>query len=224
MCFPWFGPHSTDKSKPQHGFGRLQYWTVAGTKETGSGETVITLSLKESANSLQLWPHVFTVTAEFIIGKNLEVKLTVDNNGKEPFEYSDALHTYFNIGSIDTIALEGLQNATYYDAFGTALKTQAGKTLYFATETNRRYVHTKADCIIHDNDLKRKVSVKKSGSNVTVVWNPGEDTAKTIADMNDEGYKTFVCVEPANAYPGIDVINLAPGQSHTLSTLIEVME
>jgi D-hexose-6-phosphate mutarotase len=42
--------------------------------------------------------------------------------------------------------------------------------------------------------------------------------------MEPEGYKTFVCVEPANAYAGIDTIALEPGQSHTLSTTIKLME
>ncbi len=57
-----------------------------------------------------------------------------------------------------------------------------------------------------------------------MVWNPAEAVSKTIADMLPDGYKTFVCVEPANAYPGIDMITLAPGEMHTLSTTIQLME
>lgn len=223
LCFPWFGPHATDKTKPQHGFARLKYWDVVSVKET-TGETMfIELGLKESAASLQLWPYSFSAIAQFTIGKSLELKLTVTNTGKETFEYSDALHTYFNISNIDVVTVEGLQDAAYYDAFGTALKTQQAQLLYFNDETNRRYVNTTANCIIHDKEYDRKISVAKTGSKVTVVWNPAEATTKTMGDMEPGGYKNFVCVEPANAYAGIDMITLAPGQTHTLSTEIKLI-
>lgn len=221
LCFPWFGPHPVDKAKPQHGFARLQNWEVKEVKETSDEDIVVAMTLQPSEKSLALWPYHFSATAEFIIGDNLEVKLTVTNTGKETFEYSDALHTYFNISSIDTIAIEGLQDATYFDGFGTELKTQNPHLLYFNTETNRRYVNTTSRCVIHDKGFHRKISVAKTGSKVTVVWNPGEETTKTIGDMLPNGYETFVCVEPANAYAGIDMITLAPGQTHTLSTTIK---
>ena len=224
LCFPWFGPHTTDKTKPQHGFARLQYWEVMDVKENADESIIVTLGLKESDASLQLWPYNFNATAQFIIGETLEVNLTVTNTDNKAFEYSDALHTYFNISNIDTIALEGLQEATYYEAFGTELKKQNSQLLYFNEETNRRYVNSTGNCIIHDKGYDRKISVHKTGSKVTVVWNPGEATAKTIGDITPDGYKTFLCVEPANAYPGIDMITLAPGQTHTLSTAIKLME
>ena len=28
ICWPWFGPHPTDSSKPQHGFARNRLWEV----------------------------------------------------------------------------------------------------------------------------------------------------------------------------------------------------
>ncbi|MES2848187.1 MAG: D-hexose-6-phosphate mutarotase [Bacteroidota bacterium] len=222
VCFPWFGPHSTDKTKPQHGFARLQYWDVTAVKENADKSIAIELSLQQSEASLQMWPFNFNAKAIFIVGKSLQLQLTVTNTGNEPFEYSDALHTYFNISNIDTVVVEGLQDATYYEAFGTALKTQQNQLLYFNEETNRRYVNTTSNCIIHDKNMSRKISVEKTGSKVTVVWNPAEATTKTIADITPDGYKTFVCVEPANAYPGIDMITLSPGQSHTLSTTIKI--
>ncbi len=220
LCFPWFGPHISDKNKPQHGFARLQYWHVKEIKQTNDEVVIVELSLQQSESSLALWPHPFNAIAQFTIGKTLEVNLTVTNTGTDNFEYSDALHTYFNISSIDTIGIEGLQDAAYYDGFSLNAKTQHPAVLYFNTETNRRYVNTTAGCVIHDKDRNRNIVVEKTGSKVTVVWNPGEEIAKTISDIQPGGYKTFVCVEPANAYAGIDMITLQPGQSHTLSTFI----
>ncbi len=224
LCFPWFGPHATDKTKPQHGFARLQYWDVLSVQENPDETIIVQLNLNPSAFSIEMWPYQFSATASFTIGKTLETKLMVDNTGSENFEYSDALHTYFSISNIDSIAIEGLQDVSYYDGFGTTLQTQNAQLLYFNTETNRRYTNTTGNCIIIDKEYNRKISVEKSGSKVTVVWNPNEEVAKSIGDIEPEGYKTFICVEPANAYPGIDMITLAPGQSHTLSTTIKLME
>ncbi len=224
LCFPWFGPHPSDKGKPQHGFARLQEWQVAEVGETEDESISVALVLEQSEASLQLWPFSFKAAARFIIGKTLQVQLTVTNTSAQPFDYSDALHTYFNISNIDTLALEGLQDATYYDAFGTQLKTQHSALLYFNEETNRRYVNTSSTCIIHDKGFDRKISVGKSGSKVTVVWNPGEATTATMSDMAPDGFKTFVCAEPANAYEGVDIVSLQPGESHTLSTLIQLID
>ncbi len=224
VCFPWFGHHSTDKTKPQHGFARLQEWKVSQVKANEDGSTLVSLLLKETEVSLPLWPFAFAATLDFIIGKTLEVKLTVTNTGNTTFEYSDALHTYFNISDISRIRIEGLHKATYYEGFAMDLKTQESTNLTFSTETNRRYVNHSGDCTITDQGYNRKIKVAKTGSWVTVVWNPGEATAKTISDMVPDGYKTFVCAEPANAYTGIDMIVLAAGESHTLTATIGLME
>jgi glucose-6-phosphate 1-epimerase len=223
ICFPWFGPHQTDKNKPQHGFARLQEWNLAAVDQSDNETITVSLSLQESPFSLELWPNSFKAIAAFIMGEQLEIKLTVTNTGKEAFEYSDALHTYFNISDITAINIEGLQNASYYEGFGMDLKTQQTSLLSFHSETNRRYIDHRIDCIIDDPGYGRKIRSGKAGSKVTVVWNPGEATAKTMADIHPDGYKTYVCAEPANAYPGIDMVNLAPGESHTLSTSIRII-
>jgi glucose-6-phosphate 1-epimerase len=223
VCFPWFGPHATDKTKPQHGFARLQEWNVISTEETADDSVTVILSLHESPFSLELWPYSFKAIAKFIIGHTLEIKLTVTNTGKEKFEYSDALHTYFNISDITAVNIEGLQNNSYYEGFSMDLKKQETQLLTFDAETNRRYIDHTGDCIIHDPGYNRKMRSAKTGSKVSVLWNPGEATAKTMTDIHPGGYKTYVCAEPANAYAGIDMILLAPGESHTLSASIHTM-
>ena len=221
VCFPWFGPHVTDKTKPQHGFARLQEWDVINTEESKDEMVTVTLSLQESPFSHEFWPCSFKAIAQFSIGKKLEIKLTVTNTGKDAFEYSDALHTYFNISDIAAIDIEGLQNASYYEGFDMDLKKQQTPLFSFTAETNRRYIDHTGDCIINDPGYSRKIRCGKTGSKVSVIWNPWEATAKTMTDIHPGGYKTYVCAEPANAYPGIDMIQLAPGESHTLSTSIE---
>lgn len=220
LCFPWFGPHATDAAKPQHGFGRLSHWQVQEVSALGDGATRVVLMLAESAATLELWPHAFIATAEFIIGTSLQLNLKVTNTGTGDFEYSNALHTYFKVSDIDRIKVAGLAQASFYSGAATTLQTQETELLSFdrGEETNRRYVQHTSNCAIHDEGLNRKIEVSKSGSKVTVVWNPWQETEKKMVDIQPGGHKTFICIEPANAYPGIDMIQLKPGESHTLGT------
>ncbi|MEN9569964.1 MAG: hypothetical protein RL172_1195 [Bacteroidota bacterium] len=218
VCFPWFGPHLTDKTKPQHGFARLLQWQVQGAAALTTGAVKLTLLLEPSDYTKALWPYEFKAQVDFTIGDTADIALTVTNTGQQDFEYSNALHTYFNIGHINNIAVTGLEKTIYYNAFETTEQEQPAQPLRFLTETNRRYIQHTQNCVIQDELLQRNICVSKTGSLVTIVWNPCEATAATMLDIHPGGYKHFVCIEPANAYPGIDMVQLQPGQSHTLST------
>jgi len=220
ICFPWFGPHPTDTLLPQHGFARLSFWDVAETTTLNNGASKIKLQLHQTPATTELWPFDFSAGITVTIGAKLEVVLNVINTGDKTFTYSDALHSYLNVSDISNINIDGLRLSNYYDGFGTAEKQQDETLLVIAKEENRRYVHHTADCIVYDKGFSRKIRVAKTGSKVTVVWNPGAKTSKTIADIEDEGYKNFICVEAANSYD--DVITLEPGKQFTLSTIIDI--
>jgi glucose-6-phosphate 1-epimerase len=51
-----------------------------------------------------------------------------------------------------------------------------------------------------------------------VVWNPWQDKAARLADLPDDGWHDFVCIEAANA--GEDSRLLQAGDSHTLGCRI----
>lgn len=67
---------------------------------------------------------------------------------------------------------------------------------------------------MHDPNLKRNIEIEKTGSQVTVVWNPGSETAKKIADIVAEEYKSFVCIEAANTYQ--DIIQPKPNEQREI--------
>lgn len=223
VCFPWFGPHAVDKTKPQHGFARITAWQVNHIQQLQDGATHIQLQLEHSDATLQLWPHSFKAVIDFVVGALLQVTVTVTNTGKESLAYSDALHTYFNVSNIDAIHLEGFDNSPYYEAFGTELTEQSITVLHPEIENNRRYIQHTGNVIINDPVFNRKIHIAKTGSKVTVLWNPGPIVTKNISDMEPNGYKNFICVEPANAYVGIDMIELAAGGQFGLSTTISVL-
>jgi len=220
VCFPWFGPHPKDNQKPMHGFARLLTWKVSGTTVLANGAAELRLSLVDSLATKAIWPFSFRAEMIISIGACLEVTLQYANTGNETFVCSNALHSYFQVSNINNISVNGLSGTNYYvGADKESLTKQTDPLLIVQNEENRRYIDHVADCIIDDTGYNRKIRVAKRGSKVTVVWNPW-DGAKNFADMTPEGYKTMVCVEAVNAYD--DVVNLAPGKSFSISTIISV--
>ena len=218
ICFPWFGPHPSDESKPAHGFARLMYWEVIKTESVSTGETMVVLQLCSSEETKQYWPFDFCAKLSVLIGKTLEINLNITNTGDYDFEYSAALHSYFSISGIDNIFIRGLEGASYYSGFENELNTQETELLEIKQEENRRYINTDNDCIIIDPIFNQAIRVSKTGSKVTVVWNPGEETSAKMEDIADDGFEAFVCVETANAYN--DTVKLAPGEEHTTGAVI----
>lgn len=223
VCFPWFGPHPTDKTKPQHGFGRLRYWNVKESGTNGIGETYLTLFLTDDEATRELWNFSFRAEITFTVSKHLKVEFKVMNTDNKPFTYSEALHTYFAVSNTQEVTVEGLQGAHYYDGFGDELIQDSASEITFGeAELNRRYVATHESCIINDKALRRHIKVAKSGSSVTVVWNPWKEVCEKSADMSADAYETFICVEPANAYN--HSIELQPGEEHILATEMSLVE
>jgi len=67
-------------------------------------------------------------------------------------------------------------------------------------------------------DMQRKIRINARGSCSAVVWNPWQGKSAAMTDMNDDSYKTMLCVETTNALQ--DVRMLAPGEEHTLSAVL----
>jgi len=218
VCWPWFGSHPTDPSKPFHGFVRAAMWQVRGTSVGPADATEIRLGLTESEASLALWPYAFDLEIVVTVGAQLRVELITRNPGDQPLICGGALHTYYTVGDVRRIAIQGLDGCDYLDkAEGFKRKSQRGPVTIEA-ETDRVYLDTDAACVIDDPALDRRIGIAKAGSHTTVVWNPWAEKAQQIADFGDEEYLSMVCVETANA--DADVATVAPGGEHRLSALI----
>ena len=218
VCFPWFGPHKSDSELPQHGFARLMYWEVLQTESMPSGETKVVLQLCSSEETKAYWPHDFCAQLVIEVGPALNVTLKVTNTSSDAFDYTCALHSYFALSSIENLKMEGLQNTIYYNQLTGENGLQEEEFLQIQEPTTRHYLDTEKPVIIEDTVYRKKIRVAKTGSRVTTVWNPWADTSAAIADLPDDGYETFVCVETVNAFN--DVISLQPGQWHETTAII----
>jgi len=228
VCWPWFGvfdrnPQSvkamrqSDQPAGAHGFVRTARWELATTEL--DGQTLrVDLVLPVPAGGFPGWPHQVDLTLSLLLDEHLHIRLTSHNRGTDTVTLSQALHTYFAVSDVRKVQVEGLDGVDYIDtADGWAEKQQAG-LLHFRAETDRIYLNTPAQLNIVDSDWQRRIQLTSEGSKSTVVWNPWTERAKAFDDMADDGWQGMLCIETANVLD--DVVNLAPGESHTLGVSI----
>ena len=79
ICWPWFGPHATDKSLPQHGFARNLLWEARAPVRLENGATQLSLLLFDNAKTRELWPHRFSLEYRITVGDVLDIELTTTN-------------------------------------------------------------------------------------------------------------------------------------------------
>ncbi|HCY43032.1 MAG TPA: hypothetical protein DHV48_17130 [Prolixibacteraceae bacterium] len=198
------------------------YWDVLETATRPNGETVVRLQLCSSDETLAYWPHEFCAEMSITIGLTLTATLKVTNTSAEAFDYTCALHSYYNLSAIDNLHIEGLKNTSYFNQLNGEYGIQDEEILQINEPTTRHYLNTESMVIVSDPIFRRRIRVEKSGSKVTTVWNPGAETCANIGDLPDDAWETFVCVEATNAfeYP----IQLAPGESFETSAIIGLEE
>jgi D-hexose-6-phosphate mutarotase len=221
ICFPWFGPKAGSPSSPAHGVARLLPWALANADVDPRGRVRATLRLDSDDYTRGLYPDDFSATFTVTVGAQLKMELAVRNTGAGPMVFEEALHTYFAVSDARRIGVTGLEGAPYLDkveAF--ARKRGEAAPIAITAETDRVYPGALGSATLVDPDWQRRITVHKSGSATTVVWNPWVDKARAMADFGDDEWKEMICVESANA--GDDALTLAPGASHVITTTIEV--
>ncbi|HEX8873189.1 MAG TPA: D-hexose-6-phosphate mutarotase [Nitrosospira sp.] len=214
VCWPWFGPDPERKGRPAHGFVRNRFWEVIRTEATDAGEGKVTLGLKESVETRAIWPHSFDLSLEITVGHSLTLELITRSTNEDMFPLTQALHTYFKVGHISQTVIQGLEGVEYVDKTDNGqLKTQMGAVI-IDREVDRIYRNVQGELIIDDAEFNRRIRINSQGSSTAVVWNPWARISAEMADLKDDDYEYFVCVETANA--DLDVVRVAPGREARL--------
>jgi glucose-6-phosphate 1-epimerase len=214
VCWPWFGAHEADNTLPAHGFARTVPWRLNQLHTLPHGETRLEFELIHSSSTRAQWPHACSVRNIITIGRSLQQELLTTNHGTEPVVIGEALHTYFRVGDIRKVTVNGLQGCDYLDKVGGFRRDHQHGPVVFNGEVDRIYLDTPAAVEIRDPVLKRRIVIRSGGSRSTVVWNPWIEKAAQMGDLGPEGYLQMLCVENANAAD--DTVTIAPGTQHRL--------
>lgn len=216
LIFPWFGPHPTNPALPAHGFARTMEWTLRAIRRHTNRVTV-EFSLADSPETHKIWPHPFELRLNIRVGATLEVAMSVRNTGKSPFAYEEAMQTYLAVGDVRRLKIQGLAGCDYLDRMQAGRRRQQDSApIVITAETDRVYLATR-DAVKVCEIGGHEVTVAKTGSNATVVWNPWTSKGKAMPDFGDDEWPHMLCIA-ANAAEHAAV--LAPGDHHTITALI----
>lgn len=199
VIFPQFAARGTGM---RHGFARVSNWRVHQHGiDAGRAWVKLVLAPQDLAESVRsAWPHAFALTLRIEVGANtLSMQLDVDNTGEAPFPFAAALHTYHLVSHVADVAIDGL----------------AAGTLRISDKLDA--IHAGIQGPIRLASGLHVVTHEQSGFPDAVVWNPGAADSAALADMDDDEYQQFVCIEPALPDP----IVLAPGARWSGSYLLK---
>ena len=220
VCWPWFGPDPKGLQRPNHGFVRSHSWTVLNTATTDT-ETKVSLQFLESYKKEKTWKQPFTLTLEITAGKSLSLKLITRNTGDKAFSITQAFHSYFNVGDIDKVEVQGLAGYEYFDKLDQGTQKRQVDAVIVEEEVDRIYTDVKNDVTINDLSLNRRIQIASPGNETIVVWNPWLNGSKKITDLKEQDYKQFICVETGNI--AFDLIQISPGEEYCLETNFKIL-
>ena len=208
VVFPQFAKRGP---LPQHGLARDRTWQwVEGADR--SGVMIGVLRLTDDEATRKLWPHAFEAELSFSFsGLQLDVELAISNTGTAPFDFTAALHTYLLVDDVRRAKLGGLYGVRYEDKVSGVEQHQEMDPFSFAGEIDRIYfdAHAGRTAPLNLATAMGRTAISSEGFDDVVVWNPGPAKAAAMADLPDDDWLRFLCVEAATI--GAPV-TLAPGQ------------
>lgn len=216
ICWPWFNAITmnpaevqdsfADVDNPSHGPVRSQQWALLSVEENAKN-TEVCLQIEYPEKGL-----ILRVT--YTLGAALKVELETLNNGADEIGFCLALHSYFAVSDIGSVAIEGLDQCRYSDMIDEGKeKTQQGH-VFIEEEVDRLYYGASEPIKLLDEGWARQLEISCSKSNSTVVWNPWVEKASRTSQMLAEDYQKFLCIETARA--GEDFVRLPTGESFVL--------
>ncbi len=200
VCFPQFNARG---NLPRHGFARNLPWQIEQPSEQ-AGQARIDCTLSADDHTRTLWPHAFEARLRITITPGqLQVTLSVDNQGPTALSFSGALHTYLAVDDIAHVRLTGLAGQAEWDALSDA-RAPAAAALRFAGEFDRVYAAAAAPLVLEDGAHRLEIAQSPQWAD-TVVWNPGQSKCAGMADMPPDGFSRMLCVEAAQVFHPVEV-------------------
>jgi len=227
VVFPCFGPptHPDHSKLAQHGFARNETWKFDSIVMDNDAGVSIKLTLVPNDRIRSLYSKLFSLAYVITLAEHqISTDLHVENTStSENLEFQALLHTYIKAPA-DEVRITPLRGLSYYD------KTETTEQARITPKTESRDqvdVKNVTDAVYENGPLKYKVAwpgggveVKAKNLKDVVVWNPQEDGRK-MGDMEADGWKKYVCVEPGYVR---GFVSLEPGKTWIGQQVLSVLQ
>ncbi|KAH9815118.1 galactose mutarotase-like domain-containing protein [Melampsora americana] len=226
ICFPVFGPppkHEPFQNLKQHGFARNSSWVFDGADEQADSiQARFSLATNPEIQKAFVPPFLCSYTVT-VSGKTLKTSLQVTNPSESDFNFQALLHTYLRLPSdcLPADVLVGSLKGLYFadKVTGKVSEEKREKLDFKEGEVDRVYDHV-PDTIEVKMGHKKVIRIKtKSLPNLTV-WNPHQEKSDAMGDMEKDGWKRFVCIEPGHT----SFVKLGPKASWTGEQLLSAQK
>ena len=214
VCWPWFAAQGEPGSR-KHGLARYAKWRVLGS-EYSEDLSEVTLGLDSSPETRAVWPYEFRLELKVSVSMKLSLSLKATNTDSRPFFVTEGFHPYLRVRDRDQTEVLGVDGCEFTDTNepGVGPRTWTG-AYEVRTGGSKLFDVTKHEHVLMDNGLRRAIAVASRGNRRLVVWNPGAESTDRVDDFGVDGWRQFVCVEPATT--GREVgYTLKPGETHEL--------
>ncbi|EKM83872.1 hypothetical protein AGABI1DRAFT_110480 [Agaricus bisporus var. burnettii JB137-S8] len=203
VVFPCFGaPTHRDHMKlPQHGFARSEEWSFESIVLDNDVGVSVRLTLSPTARIASKFERNFKLAYVVTLAEHqLSTDLHVYNpsESSHDLEFQALFHNYIRAPA-SSVRIKPLQNLGYYDK---TQQTDEGKALRRIESRAEVDVNIFTDSVYENSPGDYQVSwsggeidIRTKSLDNVVVWNPQEG-GKKIADMEENGWERFVCVEP----------------------------
>ena len=192
VIFPQFNERG---ALPRHGFARTRPWQLARA-ETGADDALAVLHLTDDEATRALWPHRFALELTVCVrGDRLDVELAVSNTGESTFDFMAALHTYLRVAEVEAARLTGLHGCRYEDFTSGTTHLDEADAVRVDREIDR--IYTGAGGPLALAEAQRQLRIEAANFPEVVVWNPWQEKAAAMADLQAADFRRFLCVEAA---------------------------
>ncbi|ORY22621.1 galactose mutarotase-like domain-containing protein [Naematelia encephala] len=200
IVFPIFGPPPSSPPEyaalKQHGFVRTQDWTLDSIIMDRDEGVSVRLTSPPPPSEFN---HKFTLSYVVTLTKHqLSTDVHINNTGNEDFIFQVLLHNYLAVPDVKKITITGLDKGIeFFDkAAGGKMGTWQGGELKITQETDRVMWKVPSQEIKVDDGEGSGFLVKFRGFEDCTIWNPQEKSGKNMADMEENGWDRYICIEP----------------------------
>ena len=205
VLFPQF---SDAGPGPRHGFARTRAWTF-GESAVGREHALLVLRLQDDESTRAVWPHAFEAELTVALAEGrLDVELSVANTGEAPLRFTGGLHTYVGVRELAHLRIEGLHGLPLHDRLRDEQRREDHHQLGIHGEMENLYAAVHRPLLLREPGRQRVIDA--DGFDELMLWNPGPAKAHALADLPDEDWQRFVCVEAVRVNAPVEV---APGET-----------